>query len=115
MKTESEWVAVFTRYGMGHGDVVLQLKLAELYLKILLENQDLPKAICFYTEGVKLTVEGSPVLDLLRQLEERGVRLILCSTCLTHYDLIDHVAVGIAGGMGDIIAAEATAGKVIFL
>src|SRR4030042_4904465 len=111
MKPESEWVVVFTKEGMGHGDVELQLKLAEIYLKLILENKDIPKAICFYTEGVKLAVMGSPVLDLLHQLEERGVRLILCSTCLAHYDLIDHIAVGIAGGMGDIMAAQAKGSK----
>ncbi len=113
MKTD--WVAVFTTEGMGHGDRELQLKLAGTYLKMLLENDDLPGAICFYTEGVKLAAQGSPVLDLLLNLEERGVHMILCSTCLAYYGLIDHIAVGIAGGMADIMAAMSKASKVISL
>lgn len=115
MKSISGWVAVFTREGMGHGDRDLQLKLTATYLKMLLENDDLPGAICFYTEGVKLAVEKSPVLDLLHELEERGVHLILCSTCLAYLGLIDHIAVGIAGGMADIMAAMSKADKVISL
>jgi selenium metabolism protein YedF len=115
MKIKSDWVLVLTREGMGHGERELQLKLITTYLKMTLENDDLPAAICFYTDGVKLTVEGSPVIDILEQLEQRGVRLILCSTCLDYYGLIDHIAVGITGGMADIIEAMARATKVISL
>ena len=45
--------------------------------------------IAFYTEGVKLLVSGSPVLEQLKALEEKGVRLIACGTCLNHYGLAD--------------------------
>ena len=47
----------------------------------------MPGAICFYTSGVKMVVEGSPVLDVLQSLESRGVRLIICKTCLDYYGL----------------------------
>ena len=60
-------------------------------------------------------VEGSPVIDLLKSLEAKGVRLILCSTCLNYYNLTDKVQVGIVGGMTDIIEAQRRAGKVISL
>lgn len=43
------------------------------------------------------------------------VELILCQTCLDHYNLADHVAVGIVGGMPDIIEAIQQADKVISL
>ena len=62
-----------------------------------------------------MAVEGSPVLDLLRTLEAKGVRLILCSTCLQYFGLTDKVAVGIVGGMGDILLAQWMASKVITL
>ena len=32
-------------------------------------------------------VEGSPVVDVLKALEAKGVRLILCRTCLDYYGL----------------------------
>jgi hypothetical protein len=100
---------------MGVGDPGLQHSLLRKYLLLLQENGALPGAICFYTSGVKMVVEGSPVLDILQTLESRGVRLIVCKTCLDHSGLLEKVRVGIVGGMPDIIAAQLLAGKVITL
>ena len=101
--------------GMGAADVELQHLLLRKYLLLLQENNTLPGAICFYTSGVKMVVEGSPVLDVLQSLEARGVRLIVCKTCLEYFGLLEKVRVGIVGGMGDIIAAQSLADKVISL
>ena len=112
---DSETVILITRNGMGTADPELQQKLITTYLKLLVENNILPAAICFYTDGVRLAVTGSPVIYLLKSLEARGVRLILCSTCLGFYNLTDQVKVGIDGGMTDILEAQRRAGKVIAL
>lgn len=113
--TDGTTVLVLTRNGMGHGTASLQRTLLVRYLEILLQDGTLPEALCFYTEGVFLVAEGSPVLDSLRTLEQRGVHLIACKTCLDHYELTDEVKVGIVGGMGDILAAQMKATKVITL
>ena len=110
---DSETVLLITRYGMGNAEPELMLKLLSTYLRLLDENDILPAAICFYTDGVKLAVNGSPMLDSLTSLESKGVRLILCSTCLTYFKLVDQVQVGIVGGMPDIIEAQRMAAKVI--
>jgi hypothetical protein len=101
--------------GMGPVDEPLRYKLMELYLKMLLENELYPGAICFYAGGVKLVIEGSPVLDQLTTLESKGVHLIICLTCLKYFDLEDKVAIGIKGGMNDILMAQWMANKVITL
>ncbi len=106
-------VLLVTRVGMGTADQKLQLKLLETYFTLLLQNNSLPAAVCFYTEGVKLVVEGSPFIELFKKIQERGVHLIVCSTCLDYYGLKDKVRVGIVGGMPDIIEAERRAEKVI--
>ena len=106
---------VLVRDGMGDADAELSKKLLAKWLELVLQNESLPGAIAFYTEGVKLVVEGSPFLDLLRRFEAAGTRLIVCSTCLEYYGLRERVAVGIVGGMGDIIAAQWKADKVISL
>jgi len=111
----SDAVMLVTRQGMGSAELDLQQKLLDTYLKLLLENSTLPAAVCFYTDGVKLVVEGSPILERLRQLEGRGVRLIACSTCLNYFGLTDKVRVGLVGGMPDIIEAQGRASKVITL
>ena len=101
--------------GMGAADAELRHTLLRKYLLLLQENHPLPGAICFYTSGVKMVVEGSPVLDILQSLEAQGVRLIICKTCLDYFGLLDKVRVGVVGGMGDIIAAQHLADKVITL
>jgi sulfur relay (sulfurtransferase) complex TusBCD TusD component (DsrE family) len=112
---QSDTLVSFTRNGMGHADPDLQLKLAGVWLTMCLENDRVPGAITFYTDGVRLACEGSPVLDQLNTLEEKGVHLILCKTCVDTFGLSDKVAVGILGGMGDIFAAQTQAAKVIAL
>jgi intracellular sulfur oxidation DsrE/DsrF family protein len=106
---------LITRKGMGEADPELQIKLIQTYFKLLDESDSLPGVICFYTEGVHLVVEGSPVLESLRSLEAKGVRLIICNTCLNFYGLAEQVAVGIKGGMTDIIEAQRRAAKVVTL
>ena len=108
-------VILVTRNGMGTDEQALSQKLAGTYFRLLLENGDLPAAICFYAEGINLVVASSPVLEPLAELESRGVRLIVCTTCLNYYNKMDMLKVGIAGGMGDILAAQAAAAKVITL
>jgi intracellular sulfur oxidation DsrE/DsrF family protein len=108
-------VILVNNFGMGKADEKLQTMLAAKYFDLLLHNDNLPAAICFYTEGVKLVVEGSPALAQLRALEKEGVRLIVCSTCLNYFDLTDKLQVGIVGGMGDILEAQVHAAKVITL
>ena len=111
----SEVAILITKDGMGSADAALQHKLLDTYLKLLIENNSLPAAICFYTDGIKLVVEGSPFLERLSQIEQSGVRLIICSTCLNYFGLSEKVRVGIVGGMADILEAQARASKVITL
>ena len=113
--TFNDTVVMVPREGMGAADTQLQHKLFDTYLKLLIENETLPAAVCFYTEGVKLVVDGSPLLETLSEIEAKGVRLIICLTCLNHFGLSDQVKVGIVGGMGDIIEAQIRASNVITL
>jgi hypothetical protein len=106
-------VLLVTRDGMGHADHELQQTLVKSYLNTLLESERLPSSMCFYAEGVKLVCEGSAVLDELRRLEERGVFLIVCTTCLNYLGLADAIAVGSVGGMAGILSEQINADKVI--
>jgi selenium metabolism protein YedF len=108
-------VLLITNDGMGNADAELRHKLISTYLHLLDEHNQLPTVICFYTNGVKLVVEGSPVIEQLKSLEAKGVHLIICRTCLDYMGLTDKVRVGIIGGMTDILEAQWRAGKVITL
>jgi sulfur relay (sulfurtransferase) complex TusBCD TusD component (DsrE family) len=89
--------------------------LAGKFLGLLTENGSLPSQILFYTDGVKLACQGSPVIEQLKTLETKGVELVLCKTCVDYFGLANQVAVGIVGGMPDIIEAMSKAAKVISL
>lgn len=101
--------------GMGHGDETLGLSLIENYFKLILQEEALPKFITFYNSGVKLIASGSPVIEILKTIESKGVKLLACKTCLNHFNLLEEIKVGMAGTMIDIITLQKEANKVINL
>lgn len=116
MPFENHIVLVFKTDGMGISEIgPLKEKLAGTFLTLTAQMEPLPKAICLYTDGVKLACEGSPVLNELTTLEQRGVYIIICQTCLNTFGLSKQVRVGIVGGMGDIITAIWQADKVVMV
>ncbi|NMB53768.1 MAG: hypothetical protein GYA15_03625 [Leptolinea sp.] len=115
VKMSKSMVVLFTRNGMGEGPAELQQNLAEKYLTLTLESNDLPERIVFYTEGVNLVCEGSRVLPQLKEFESRGVDLLICKTCTDTFGVTDKVRVGIIGGMPDILETLQKAEKVVSL
>jgi intracellular sulfur oxidation DsrE/DsrF family protein len=114
MRNDKDIVIVFKSNGFGSTNAQeLREKVAGIFLRLLGESQHVPRAICFYTDGVKLVCQGSPVLEELQALERQGVRLIVCQTCLNYFGLADQVRVGIIGGMADIVTAMWSADSVI--
>lgn len=104
-----------TQNGMGNGSEELGLKLATNYFKLLDAEGRLPKIIVFYNAGVKLICENSPALQALQNLEQKGVHMLACKTCLDYFQLSDKIRVGNIGSMPDIITLQADADKVINL
>ena len=105
-------VLVLNNDQMGHGD----LELGHKSLGILLRKSgaiDGLESIVFYNAGVKLLVEGSPHLAELSLVEENGVDLLACVTCLRHFDI--EPVVGTVSDMDSIIAEMSRADKVITL
>ncbi len=85
------------------------------FLHTLNEVSPLPDVIIFFNSGVKLTVEGSPVLEDLRSLEAQGVQILICGTCLGYYGLKEKVAVGEVSNMYTIAETMLQAGRVVSL
>jgi hypothetical protein len=111
----SSTVVLVPRDGMGSADTALQHALMSKYLGLLVVGDLVPAALCFYTDGVHLVVEGSPVLEVLRSLERRGCLLLVCSTCLEFFGLKGQARVGTVCGMPDIVNAQLQADRVITL
>jgi selenium metabolism protein YedF len=79
---------------LGRGDEQLGSLLMANFFRLLGENEDKPASIVFWNTGVRLLCEGSPVLERLRLLEEQGVELLACTTCLEYFELTNKLAVG---------------------
>jgi len=97
---------------MGQGDDELGGILIRAFFHALTEIDALPTTIVFYNAGVKLTVEGSPILDDLRTLDGRDVEILVCGTCLSYYEIKDRLAVGVVSNMYTILETLLDAGRV---
>ena len=108
-------VVVVSSSEMGRGDEELGKVLLRNYLHTLVELTPQPDVVIFFNNGVKMAVEGSQALDDLRALADRGVRILLCGTCLGHFALKEKVAVGEISNMYAISETMLKASKVINL
>ncbi len=106
-------VVLFTGNGMGTAPEDLRQTLVKNYLGLLREENKVPSALLFYGEGVKLVCEDSLVLESMSALEARGVKLVVCKTCLNYFGLFDKIKAGQVGTMADILTMQLEAGKVI--
>lgn len=77
---------------LGRGDDELGAKLMGSFLRTLSAGESRPDKIVFYNSGVKLLAAGSPVLDVLDDLEQSGVLLLACGTCVSFYKLDEKIA-----------------------
>jgi selenium metabolism protein YedF len=98
---------------LGFGDDSLGLKLMVNFLRTLKEMGDDLWRLVFVNNGVKLTIEGSDVLDDLKNYEKSGIKILVCGTCLDHFNLLDSKQVGETTNMLDIVTAMQLADKVI--
>ena len=79
---------------LGRGEEQLGDMLMANFLRLLGESQEKPKTIIFWNTGVRLLSEGSSVLEHLKRLENQGVEILGCATCLEYFDLVDKLRVG---------------------
>jgi selenium metabolism protein YedF len=96
-------VVAITSDTMGGGDEELGHKLIISFFKVLPLIQPLPSSIVFYNTGVKLVVRNSPVEEYIKELESRGVKLYLCTTCVDFYSLKDNLVTGNISDMYQIL------------
>jgi selenium metabolism protein YedF len=98
---------------MGFGDDELGLKLMVNFLRTLKEMGPELWRLVLVNNGVKLTIDGSQVLDDLKAFESGGLKILVCGTCLNHFDLLERKQVGETTNMLDIVTAMQVADKVI--
>lgn len=87
---------------LGVGSSELGKLLMRNFIYTLTKRDDMPYAIIFMNAGVKLSILNSPVLQELKELEENGVVIMVCGTCLDYYQLKDQHEAGQVSNMYDI-------------
>jgi selenium metabolism protein YedF len=98
---------------IGYGDDELGLKLMVSFIRTLKEmGPDLWRLV-FVNNGVNLAIQSSEVLVDLKELEDSGLQILVCGTCLTHFHLLEQKRVGETTNMLDIVTAMQLADKVI--
>lgn len=96
-------VAVISSRFMGQGDDDLGRLLMKGFVYALTQQDRLPETVLLYNGGAYLSCEGSDNLEDLKAMEEEGVTVLTCGTCLNHYGLEKKLEVGGVTNMYEIV------------
>ncbi|WP_332523563.1 sulfurtransferase-like selenium metabolism protein YedF [Terrisporobacter sp.] len=103
VEKDEKMVVVLSSDKMGEGDEELGKVLIKGFIYAVTQLDKLPKAVLLYNSGVKLSAEGSDSMEDLKALEDQGVEILSCGTCLNFYGLSDKLAVGKVTNMYSIV------------
>ncbi len=107
-------IAVFiTSDKIGRGDDDLGGKLMGNFLSTLPELGNEIWRIILVNSAVKMAVSGSDKLAAIQQMEESGVSVLVCGTCLDHFGLMKGKKVGETTNMLDVVTSLQLATKII--
>lgn len=73
------------------------------FFETMLSTKELPHTIFFMNAGVMLTTTDDEFVSILKDINEAGVEIYSCGTCLKHYGLADKLQVGHRGSTGQVI------------
>lgn len=104
---------VVSRDTMGEGAEELGKILIKGFLYSLTEIPAPPKHVIFLNSGARLTSEGSNTIEDLEKLEQKGVEILTCGTCVNYYGIQDKLAVGSITDMYGITERMASAENII--
>jgi selenium metabolism protein YedF len=79
---------------LGRGNDELGEMLMANFLRLLGEGREKPAALIFWNTGVRLVCEGSWALNHLKALEQQGIEILACRTCLDFFELTEKQKVG---------------------
>jgi selenium metabolism protein YedF len=111
---KSNYVVAFQRNWLGDGAEELGKILIKAFVNTLPEATKKPNALVFLNSGIFLALTDSLVLDSLKKLEDKGVRILVCGTCLDYYGKKSDIAVGQISNMYDILEVLSGAGNVVY-
>lgn len=100
---------------MGRGNDELGYVLIKSFLHTLGEVRPAPDVMIFLNTGVRLCVKGSDVIEDLKHLQEKKVKMLVCGTCLDFFGLMNELEAGMISNMYNISEILLSAGKIVTL
>lgn len=114
-KNLGTWSVFIGKEIIGAGDEDLGKSLMKMYFYTVAEGDDLPKSVLFMNGGVKVPTLNEQAIEHLKDLEEKGVEILVCGACLNFYGLEGNLKAGKISNMYDITNRMKEASKVITL
>lgn len=108
-------VILFTRNTLGEGSEELGAILMKSMFASLLESTPIPQTLMLINSGVYLAMEDSPVLFAMKELQNKGVSIRVCGTCLDYFQIKNKLAVGSVTNMYSILSELKGPGRAITL
>jgi selenium metabolism protein YedF len=108
-----DWMLLIASDRMGSGSDELGEILMKGYFYALTETAPFPKAVLFLNGGIKLALNGSSVLKDLKVMQEQGVEMLVCGTCLDYFEEKENLGIGIVSNMYDIVEKMNEAPKMV--
>jgi selenium metabolism protein YedF len=99
---------------LGDGDIELGKILLKAFINTLPDTDHKPATVIFLNSGIFMVMEGSPVLDAIKKLEQIEIEILVCGTCLDFYEKKEQLAVGKVSNMYDILDRLTKASKVVY-
>lgn len=84
----------------GLGDTLMKA-----FLGTVAKSDNTPCVIALMNEGVKMALPDRSTCDTLCELEEKGVRLLICGTCAKHFGITKEIKIGVISNMFEITSA----------
>ncbi|MCK9257809.1 MAG: sulfurtransferase-like selenium metabolism protein YedF [Sulfurospirillaceae bacterium] len=85
------------------------------FLQNLLEQESLPKEIICVNKAIYLTTKNKKCVEILKQLEEKGVEIYSCGVCLDFYEVTNELKVGKIGNSFSVVQSLLESKDVISL
>ncbi len=109
-----KYVVVIKSQKMGEGSDELGLMLMRGFVNALVEADIKPTHIVLYNGGVNLVAEGSDTADSLKKLEDGGISVLVCGTCVDYYELKGKIKVGMVSNMYQITNVLGKTGHIVY-
>lgn len=113
-ETEESLLVVVATDTMGKDEVLGKI-LMKAYFESIKTYKQLPHTIFFLNAGVRLTTVEEDICPIIKDIEELGVEIYSCGTCLKYYGLESELKTGHRGTTNHIVEGAIDFVKTIWI